>query len=143
MKFLLRKEISKLGFFNAIYLFDNNYQSLFSKSSNCIIGSNHCWEPSNRSTFDLFKNKLIASKLIWGAIDSFHLFPGKSWLTAIDNRIGDFILSNGVDYEKFKSAKVKTNKFKILYNSRLDKCKGIKAVLESAQLLEKDANLGT
>ena len=130
MKILLSKIIKKIGHFDCIYLFENNHQYLFNRKDSVVIGSTHCWVPQRNSIVSRINNALIANGFMWRNIKAFHLLPGQSWFSSQIPARSHFTISNGVNLDSFRPIPSANNRIKILYNSRLEPCKGIDTLLD-------------
>lgn len=130
VKIKLRNKLKNLGKFDVIYLAENSHQSLFKKNSDMIIGSLHCWVPNRNSTFGRIKLALISSGLVWRNIGAFHLFPSHAWFKDYLQSRKSFVLQNGADLDYFYPVAHTDGKVRVLYNSRLEPCKGIAVVVD-------------
>lgn len=124
-----RKILKKFENYNAVYLFDNYYSSLFSRKS-IIIGSNHCaFDNPNSLRQNLFA-KLISLRLIYPSIGAMHLFPQNVSLKRYFGNKPIILLSNGVDTDLYYPQNNKNSRTRILFVGRLEESKGILMVLK-------------
>ena len=131
MKFLLKNTIKQNGNFDCVYLFENNHQYLFDKKDSIIIGSTHCWAPHSNSIISRINTTLIANGLMWRNIKAFHLLPGQSWFSSLIPKRESFTIANGVNLDLFMPTPSTNGRVKILYNSRLEPCKGVDTLIDS------------
>ena len=124
-----RKILKKFENYNAVYLFDNYYSSLFSRKS-IIIGSNHCaFDNPNSLRQNLFA-KLISLRLIYPSIGAMHLFPQNVSLKRYFGNKPIILLSNGVDTDLYYPQNNQNSRTRILFVGRLEESKGILMVLK-------------
>ena len=131
-----RKTLKKLNNYNAIYLFDNYYSTLFSRKS-IVIGSNHCAFDNPNSFRQKLFAKLISLHLVYPSINAMHLFPQNLSLKKYFGNKLLIGLSNGVDTDLYYPQNNKNSKTKILFVGRLEESKGILMVLKAYNSIKK------
>lgn len=120
-----------------IYLFQNNMYPLFTGTKAQIIGSSHGSFGMPGGIINRIMMLLIRYRLIYRGIDVFHFFPAYSKYSKSIKDGRNLILPNGVDTNMFHPRKDRSKgPIRLLFVSRLEKCKGTLIALKSYKYIE-------
>jgi glycosyltransferase involved in cell wall biosynthesis len=135
-KFYNRKILKQIGGVDVVYLFKNEYWSLF--KAKLVVGSNH-GQFAFDNMFTKILSLLVKAGIIYRGIDAFHLFP-KSAVIGERMKKKFFIVPIGISTRDFLPLP-RNQAINVLFVGRLEYIKGIDIFIEVSRRFQDNSSV--